>query len=159
MKVRLASYADWRKECEILVQMHFLEVLQPRGYSFELNHDFFENAEDQGGLRIIIAYDDNSLPIGYAKTIISEGVFSGDYIFAHTASFYLHPEHRKGRAGLSLLRAVEADVGATCPGASWRISIPIDGDRDIGMVLERGIGAKPIERMYQKIIPGGGTDE
>lgn len=154
MKVRLVDYDTWRRECDVLMQTHFLEVLAPRGYRFQIDDDFFRQMGET--LRNIVAYDNNGLPIGYVQTIVSHNIFDDTTFIAQTSAFTLTQEERKGMAGVKLLRAAEADLAAFCPGAKWRIGIPLDGGRDIGRVVERFLGFKPIERVYQKDLPGGG---
>lgn len=153
MKARLVDFDTWRQECDLLIQMHFLEVLAPRGYHFGMEDDFFRQMGET--LRIVVVYDENVTPMGYAKTIVSEDLYDDSALVAQTSAFFLHPDHRKGMAGVKLLRAAQADLQAVAPGARWRLAVPLDGVRDFGKVMERFLDFAPLERVYQKTLPGG----
>lgn len=148
----LVDYAKFRVECELLRQMHYLEVLAPRGYGYNMHHDAYESYEEN--LRIIVAYDEELVPVGYHVAAVTEVPHDQDMLVALTDLVFMHPDHRKGRAGLELMKVAEADLVAFCPGVPWRAACPIDGDRDIGVVLERGMGMRPVERVYEKTLAG-----
>lgn len=154
MKIRDIDYAEWRKNYEILYQMHFLEVLAPRGYMLNIDDNFYKNLEEEGALKIIGVLNDAGLPIGYSLSIISPDLHDDSALVAYTAAFYLSPEERHGMAGVKLLRVTEAALGAAAPGARWRVGIAIDVERDTGMVLER-VGLRPFERVYTKVLASG----
>lgn len=157
MKVGLRTYSQWREECELLQQMHFLEVMAPRGAILGIDHELFEQMGD--ALRIIVATNDNGIAIGYVKTVVCDSFYDESRLTAQTLAFFLDPEYRAtsvgGKpAGKVLLDVAEADLRAFAPGALWRLAIPIDGDRDVGMLLQRGLHMKPVERVYEKTLGG-----
>lgn len=158
MRVRDVTYADWKEECEILYQTHFLEILAPRGYSLNIDDEFYQTLENAGALRILVVYDDNMLPIGYSMSIISPDIHDDDALVATTTAFFLAPDHRAGMAGVKLLRVTEAALAAHAPGARWRVGIPIDVERDTGKVLER-VGLHAFERVYTKNLAGGSPSD
>jgi hypothetical protein len=156
MRVRDITFDEWLTDFEVLYQMHFLEVLAPRGYLLKLDHDFYRSLED--ALKIIGVFDDNHIPVGYSMSIISPDIQADDTLVAYTVAFYLHPDAREGMAGVKLLRVTEAAMAAAAPGGRWRVGIPIDGERDTGRVLER-VGLRPMERVYSKLLASGEADD
>lgn len=159
MRIKELGYDEWKRDFEVLAQQHFLEVLAPRGYSYSLDEELFANLAENDALFIIGAYDDSHLPIGYSMSIISPDIHDTGATVAYTNAFFLHPDHRAGLAGVKLLRVTEAALVAKAPNARWRLGIPIDGDRDMGRVLER-VGLTAFERVYTKTLtPGGGVHD
>lgn len=156
MRVKIVDYETFRRECSILTDMHFLEVLAPRGYHFRMPDELFISLGDN--LRVIMVTTDEMLPIGYTLTIVNEDIFDDSALCAQTVAFYLSAEHRVGLAGVKLLQCCEADLNRHCPGARWRLAVPLDGAKDLGRVIERFLGMAPIERLYQKVLAGENGD-
>ena len=144
------DYATFKIECELLRQMHFLEVTAPRGANYGLADHFYESFGEN--LRIITAYDDEEMPVGYHVAIVMDDIHDDSVMLAMTDMYFLHPDFRKGRNGIELLKVAEVDLTAFAPGVVWRLTVPIDVDRDLGVVIERTLHAKPIERLYQKTL-------
>lgn len=151
MRVRMVDYTTFKQECEILMQMHFLEVLAPRGYHFGMDDDLFNALGDN--VRMMVAYDEENMPIGYCQSIVSDDIYDDSRLVVQTTALYLQPDSRKGMAGIKLLRAAQADLEAFCPGARWRASSPLDTEKDLGSVFKR-LGFSPIERLWETTLSG-----
>lgn len=146
----ISDYAQFRVECETLRQLHYLEIAAPRGAQLSVDHDFYESVGDS--LRVIIAYYGEQ-PVGYHLALISGDIHDSTRMQVHTAMYFIDPEFRKGRNGIELFKVAKADLAAVCPGAIWRMTVPIDGPRDLGVLVERVLDGKPTERLYEIQLP------
>lgn len=142
------EYSEFVQQCDVLRQMNFLEVSAKRGDNYlpadEMYEQFAEN------LRIIVAYNSEKQAVGYHMAVVTPNPHDSSRMLIASDMFYLHPDYRKGRAGIELLKVAEVDLKAFAPGALWRTSCPIDGQRDFGVLLERSMGFTPTERVFEK---------
>lgn len=144
------DYPTFKIECETLRQLHYLEILAPRGYNLSVDHDFYERLEDN--LRIIVAYWGEQ-PVGYHIALISYDIHDDTKPLVQTDMYFLEKDFRKGRNGIELFKVAHADLAVAAPGAAWRLTVPIDGERDLGVLVERVLGGKPTERLYEVSLP------
>lgn len=144
----LVDYDTFKQQCDVLRQMNYLEVSAKRGDGYSFADELYEQCGDN--LRIIVAYSENKDPVGYHIAVVSPNPHDTSTLLAMTDMYYLREDYRKGRNGTELLKVAEVDLAAFAPGALWRTACPIDGERDIGVVLERGLGFVPTERVYEK---------
>lgn len=144
------DYDEFVEQCDVLRQMNYLEVSAKRGGGYSFSDEVYKNAGE--ALRIVIAYGEGSA-VGYHVCVVIPNPHDTNEMLAVSDMFFLMPEFRKGLAGVELLKAARADIMAYAPGARWRASCPIDGDRDFGVLLERALGMRPIERLYEVVLP------
>lgn len=148
---RLAdSYEDFVEQCELLRQMNYLEVSAKRGDGYNFSQELYDSLGEN--LRIIIAYNEDKTPVGYHVAAVTPNPHDILSALAVSDMFFLHPDYRKGLAGVELLKVAEVDLQNFAPGARWRTACPIDGERDFGVLLERQLGFSPTERVYEKVL-------
>ena len=153
---RMAKYEDFKRECETLRQLAFLEVVAHRGAQLSMDDEFYEAIEAQAGLRIIIAYDeDTTEPVGYMVNVIHSSPHDDTRLCATMDLMFVNPVYRRQMVGVKLYNLAEVDLTAFCPQAVWRTAIPVDGNNTNKSRggLER-FGFVPTERVYEKVLGG-----
>jgi GNAT superfamily N-acetyltransferase len=144
------DYEDFVQQCDLLRQMNYLEVSAKRGDGYNFSNELYDSLGD--GLRIVIAYNEEKMPVGYHIAVVTPNPHDILSMLAVSDMFYLHPDYRKGLAGVELLKVAQVDLEEYAPGARWRTACPIDGERDFGVLLERSLGFVPVERVYEKVL-------
>lgn len=151
-----STYDEFRQECEQLRQIHYLEVVAHRGAGYGFDHDFYEQVEDQGGLRTILAFDDETDEcIGYMLNIVHENPHDDTRRQVTMDLTFVKPSYRKQMIGVTLYKLAEADLQNIAPNAVWRTAVPIDGE--FSAKKRTGIeyfGFKATERVYEKVLGG-----
>lgn len=154
LKYMMVEYATFKQDCELLRQMHYLEVVAKRGDGYQMDDEAYEMCGEN--LRILMAYSEDEDPVGYCVTLITPNPHDSGAVLAVTDMFFLEERYRKGFNGLELLRAAELDLSLAAPGATWRVAVPIDAARDMGLLMERSLHMDAVERVYQKRLEAEG---
>ena len=96
-----------REEAEELMKLDWNEIDHPaKGTEFLIDWVTYQKLEDMGGLKVFTARSGKAL-VGYFSVAISPSLNSKSVVNVVSDAFYLHPEYRKGFAGVKLFKFVE----------------------------------------------------
>jgi len=96
-----------REEAETLMKIDWDEIDHPaKGTEFSIDWDTYQKLEDMGGLKVFTARSNGTL-VGYFSVALSPSLNSKSVVNVVSDAFYLHPEYRKGFAGVKLFKFVE----------------------------------------------------
>lgn len=142
------SYANVKHEIKPLIQEHWKEIALNKE-TIKLNPDWkgYARLADSGGLRVYTARSDGEL-IGYFVVIVSKSLHYSDHLFANNDILFLKKGHRKGTAGIKLIKfAVDSltDEGVTL------ININTKLHQSFAPILER-MEFTHIENIYSKKV-------
>ena len=142
--------ATIEREMRELVKHHWEEIaLNKERIRLNPDWDAYVRLEEEGILKCFTARDGHAL-VGYFIVFCRPHIHYVDHVFAVNDVIYLHPDHRKGRTGISLIKFAErclADDGVSVLLINTKAHRPFDG------VLER-LGFSLTERVYGKYIGG-----
>jgi len=129
-----------------LLQLHWQEIALNKDV-IKLNPDWeqYEAAEKAGALRGFTARENGKL-VGYFVVLVSRSMHYKDHLFATNDVIFLHPDHRKGFAGVRLIK-----FAADClrsDGVSM-LFINTKVHRPFGTVLKR-LGFNHVESVFSK---------
>lgn len=134
------------KENFYLVQEHWDEVVKHDGTQRELNVDWeMLDLFEQANRLITVIARENEKVVGYATFIIQKHFHAKDSLCAHTDAIFLKKEHRKGRAGILLIKESHRILGELYPNVivMWHVTAL----RDFGGLLLK-LGYKKFETIY-----------
>lgn len=142
---------DVKPEIVNLINLHWEEIALNKDV-IKLNPDWntYYDLEDNNKLKIFTARCDNVL-IGYFIVIIHVNLHYKDHLFASNDILYLHPDYRKGFAGIKLIKYAEKCIKED--GVSV-MTINVKEHKSFGLVLER-LNFNPIETVYSKVLIRG----
>ena len=142
---------DVKAEIVNLIDLHWEEIALNKDV-IKLNPDWksYYNLEDNNKLKIFTARYDNAL-IGYFIVIIYVNLHYKDHLFASNDILYLHPDYRKGFAGIKLIKYAEQCIKED--GVSV-MTINVKEHKSFGLVLER-LKFNAIETVYSKVLIRG----
>ena len=136
-----------RKEAEELMKLDWDEIDHPaKGSEFSIDWDTYQKLEDMGGLKVFTARTDSGSLVGYFSVVLSPSLNSKSVVNVVSDAFYLHPEYRKGFAGVKLFKFVEKclkEDGLNNLVVTSTAAYPIDN------FLTR-LGYSKAETLYQK---------
>ena len=137
---------DVKPEIVNLINLHWEEIALNKDV-IKLNPDWksYYNLEDNNKLKIFTARYDNVL-IGYFIVIIHVNLHYKDHLFASNDILYLHPDYRKGFAGIKLIKYAEKCIKED--GISV-MTINVKEHKSFGVILER-LDYTPEETVYSK---------
>ncbi len=146
---RVETLAAVRDEAAPLLRRHWEEIALNRD-TVPLDPDWqaYDRVEAAGLLHITTARNDAGGLVGYAVYFVVPNLHYRSLRVAETDIFWLVPEHRRGLAGLRLLRAAEAHLAAL--GVNKIVS-KVKLHHDTGPLFER-LGYTAIERVYAKMV-------
>lgn len=134
-----------------LLNLHWHEVARDQERIGLLpRFDRYERAEDAGSLLIVTARDDGAL-VGYAVFFIDKNLHYAQSTWGISDIFWLHPDARRGRAGMRLLLFAEERLrarGAEMMHTTTKIEHPAASR------LLQFLGHIPIETVHAKFIGG-----
>lgn len=138
--------ATVRDDIQELIKLHWEEIALNKD-AIKLNPDWdrYEEAEKHGALRGFTARVDGKL-VGYFVVLVTRSLHYQDHFFAMNDILYLHPDHRKGMAGVKLIKFATdclADDGVSV------VFINTKMHRPFGPILER-LGFDHVEQVYAK---------
>ena len=135
-------------EIEALLPLHWEEVaLNQDTIKLDPTWDTYKLLENTGHLCCATAREEDQL-VGYAIFIHAWNLHYKTVRVADSDSFFLHPEHRKGMAGVRLFQAAEKALKAQ---GVRKIVIREKIHRNIGRVFER-LGYRAIETNWSRLI-------
>ena len=111
-----------------LIAEHWNEVAsKDGGRQLNVDWDTFNLYEKTNHLVTIVARDDGEV-VGYAVFIIMKQLHAMDYLMAHNDALFLKKEHRKGRAGIMLIKESNKILGELFPGilVAWHVKPHMD---------------------------------
>lgn len=136
-----------RVEAETLMKIDWDEIDHPgKGSEFSIDWDTYRALEDMGGLKVFTARTDSGSLVGYFSVVLSPSLNSKSVVNVISDAFYLHPEYRKGFAGVKLFKFVEKclkEDGLNNLVVTSTAAYPIDN------FLTR-LGYSKAETLYQK---------
>ena len=134
-----------------LINLHWDEIALNKDV-IKLNPDWntYYDLEDNNKLKIFTARFNNAL-IGYFIVIISVHLHYKDHLFATNDILYMHPDYRKGFAGIKLIKYAEQCIKED--GISV-MTINVKEHKSFGVILER-LDYTPVETVYSKALIKG----
>jgi GNAT superfamily N-acetyltransferase len=105
------SMASVLEEIKPLLAAHWAEIAHYADIALDPNWDWYQGAEAAGQLRIFTARADLLL-VGYCIYVVGPGLHYRSHTYANQDILFLAPEHRRGRAGIGLLRFTEGQLRA-----------------------------------------------
>lgn len=136
-----------RAEAEPLLRRHWEEIALDRDtVPLDPDWDAYARIEAAGLMHITTARDGTGRLVGYAAYFLAPNLHYRSLHVAETDIFWLSPEHRRGSAGLRLIRAAEEHLKTR--GVNKIVS-KVKLHHDTGPVFER-LGYTAIERIYAK---------
>lgn len=148
LQFQLESYTQVKREIQPLIEEHYNAIALHRDV-IKLNPDWKQYAkyDSMNALRVYTARSDGEL-VGYFVVVISKSLHYQDHLFATNDIIYLSPKHRKGTAGIRLIKFAEEQVkaeGITLLVINTKAHAPFDA------ILERN-GFELTERVYSKLL-------
>ena len=139
---------DVKPEIVNLINLHWEEIALNKDV-IKLNPDWksYYNLEDNNKLKIFTArymqmYTNNNI------VIISVHLHYKDHLFATNDILYMHPDYRKGFAGIKLIKYAERCIKED--GISV-MTINVKEHKSFGVILER-LDYTPVETVYSKAL-------
>jgi hypothetical protein len=138
------SFTNVKSEIKPLIEEHWKEIALHKD-AIKLNPDWkgYARLADVGGLRVYTARQEGEL-VGYFVLIVSRSLHYMDHLFANNDIIFIKKGHRKGTAGIKLIKyAVEKlkKEGVTL------ININSKNHQSFGPVLQR-LEFEHIENVY-----------
>lgn len=148
MEFDTEAFAGIKRQIEPLIKRHWEEIALNKD-AIKLNPDWKEYARlsDSGALRIYTAREDGEL-VGYFVVIVSKSIHYKDHLFANNDIIFIDKEHRKGTAGIRLIKYAVEQLEAE---GITLININTKVHQAFDVVLERQ-GFNLIERVYSKRV-------
>jgi GNAT superfamily N-acetyltransferase len=110
--------------------------------------DRYAALERAGALHVTTARVDGAL-VGFAAFVLGNSLHSRGLRLATCDTVWLAPEHRKGRAGMRLIRAAEVALAELGVGKAV-MSVKPNG---VGALLRR-LGYSPVEQVFVRRLGG-----
>lgn len=105
--------ADLRAEAHALVLKHWEEIAHYRDIPLEVDEAFYLAAERSGATRCFTArIAETRELVGYVVFFVKLNPHYANSLQALQDALFLHPEHRRGRAGTALITLAEAHLKA-----------------------------------------------
>jgi hypothetical protein len=120
MRIESGKVSEKWTEVESLLVEHWQEIAKNK-HLMVLSPDVERYAllEREGRTLALFAYEGDAL-IGYSVSFIAAHLHYSDLVFAQNDVLFVTKRHRKGRAGLSLIRETEASAKrAGCQMIIW----------------------------------------
>lgn len=110
MKIQYIKVTDKIQEAWGLLELH-REELATYKHLMTLKPDIekYKALENAGNLIGLALYDDDKI-VGYSIFIITSALHYSDLIMAQNDILYVHPDYRKTKWGLALIRASEKAI-------------------------------------------------
>lgn len=141
------SVSDVMSEIEPLLRAHYEEVSFYKDIPLQPDFDRYVQAEKSGALRVFTARVNTDL-VGYAVYFVQPNLHYSSSLQAQQDILYIHPSHRKGGAGIWLIR--HADEQLAAEGVQVVIQhVKARADLNFGPLLER-LGYELMDHLYTK---------
>jgi GNAT superfamily N-acetyltransferase len=138
------SFTNVKNEIKPLIEQHYQEIALHKD-SIRLNPDWkgYARLADQGALRVYTAREDGEL-VGYFVIIVNRSLHYMDHLFANNDIIFIKKGHRKGTAGIKLIKYAVEELKAE---GVTLININSKIHQSFGPVLER-MDFAHIENVY-----------
>lgn len=135
-------------EVDDLLRLHYEEVaLHKASVPLAPMWERYRMLEAADAFVIYTARQDGVL-VGYSAFFINRHMHYGDTVMAHNDVIFLHPDHRRGSAGIKLIRFSEQQLRARgIVKMTWHVKV----DHDFGAILRR-IGYTAEDTVFGKIL-------
>lgn len=91
-----------------LMRDHWAEVGSHQNVrAMQIPRDKYATLEAQGALLSLFAYDDEGRIVGYSTNVVTMNMHAADCRFVQNDALYLAKDHRKGLAGVRLMKETE----------------------------------------------------
>lgn len=148
-----AAPEPWRPTIEHmmpLLPLHWEELaLDKDKVPLQPQWHIYDERNARGELQIVVLREDGRI-IGYYWGFIAPGLHYASCLTAQMDIFFVHPEHRNGRAGTILFRAVERDLRRRGV-QRWFVGTKLH--RDCSALFKR-LGFTPVETYHSKWLGG-----
>ena len=149
-QVEILNYDLIAEVTPILIE-HYHEIAHYKDIKLDVDWDRYLMIQDKGLLRIITARDDEQL-IGYVSWYLAWNPHYSQSLQASQDVLYLHPDHRKGRTGIRLIKFCEdvlRNEGVQVIYQHAKIDHPV-----LGKLLTL-MGYKPVDTIYARRLDNG----
>jgi GNAT superfamily N-acetyltransferase len=139
--------ADIWDELLPLFELHYREIAHYQDIPLAPDRAFYLEADRLGLLRAYTVRAIDGLLVGYVTLVVRTNPHYATSVQAVADLLYLHPDHRRGRAGVGLIRYAEDQLrreGVQVVMHHVKIAHP-----RLGEILRRG-GYIPIDTLYAK---------
>lgn len=148
MIYQVELFSDIQEEIKPILKLHYDEVEQDKeAVPMDVDYDQFRNLETANLLNVCTARIDNVL-VGYIITMISKHLHHKGTLFGLVDMYYIIKEHRKGFAGINLLKFHEVQMRKL---GVIKVMTMVKIEHDHSKILER-LGYKEIEKLYSKVL-------
>lgn len=107
VEVRVERYDDVIEEIKPLLEMHWHEIATFKE-AIPLDPDYERyRVMDESGMAVIIAARRDGRLVGYSIMFFVHHMHYRSTLFAANDILFLHPDERRGRTGVALIRASE----------------------------------------------------
>ena len=136
------------EELKPILHLHYEEVAENKDkISLNPDYDKYLAMDAAGILHTVLARDGEKI-IGYFICFVTPHIHYKDHLFASNDILFIHPDYRKGRAGIGLFKFAEQDLkakGVSVLIIHMKVKHPFDP-------LCIKLGYTNIERLYSKYI-------
>lgn len=150
LKFAIEPLAYCKNELLGLLPIHD-ELLNTSGAKMNPDWVMYDSAASCGTFYVVTArVIDTDQIVGYFWAFLTYHPHHSDMLCAFTDTYFLHPEYRKGRNGMNLIKAAKSllkDRGARV----LYIGVRIDAENDKSKVFEY-LGFEPIEMSYRVLL-------
>lgn len=134
LTIQRETLFDIVHEVDELLKLHYAEVaLHKDAVPLAPMWERYRQLEQADAFVVYTAREEGQL-IGYSAFFINRHLHYGDTVMAHNDVIFLHPDHRRGTAGIKLIKFSEQalrDRGITK--ITWHVKV----DKDWTQILER----------------------
>ena len=142
------SWDQYWRDAEPLWEQHWQEIaLDKDSIKLDPDKEAYAKLYDMGKLLLVTAREEGVL-VGYHASFIMTHLHYKSTLTGHGDVFWLHPDHRKGSAGLKLFHKVEAEMRSR---GVKKMSMSHKLHLDLG-ALFRYLGYTHIENTYAKML-------
>jgi GNAT superfamily N-acetyltransferase len=148
LKFYIETLSDCKDDASELLQLHWEQIALNKD-KIKLNPDWetYQSLEDQGKVKIFTAREGSTL-VGYFVVFLQRNLHYKDHVFAVNDIIFLHPDYRKGLAGMKIIKFAEKHL------KDWGVSVLVMNTKThapFGPLLSR-VGFNHSEELYTKYI-------
>ena len=148
MEYAIEQISNIQEELQPLLDLHWQQIALNKD-KIKLNPDWqkYIALNDNGLLYFYSAREDKKL-VGYFVVTASTSMHYADHLFGICDIIFIHPDYRRGSAGMRLIKFAEAhlkSIGVSCIYINTKTHAPFDA------LLDK-LQYTCIERVYSKYI-------
>lgn len=145
MTYRLETWPVFWRDSEALRHEHHADICADPQMQMKVNYDEYDALWRMGLLQVLVARDGDQM-VGYFITVIRPHPHYNDTIIGHEDAHFLTKSHRRGFAGLRLIREAEGHLRAA---GVHRMNVHTKSHKNKGRVFER-LGFTQTDIIYSK---------